>query len=506
MKILCTICARGGSKGVPNKNIRELAGKPLIAHTIEQALACPLIDRVVVSTDSEKIAAVARQYGAEVPFLRPAHMADDFVTKLPARKHAIEFYIEKLNFYPDFVIDLDPTAPLRTQEDILACIEALKNDFQADAAITGYLSNRNPYFNMLETDEDGYLRLSKPAANEYTRRQDCPKVYAMNSVASIWRTKKLLETDRVLGGRIKLVEIPAERSIDIDNETDFKLIELLIQKDKKTAEEKLSQEQTRSYLDKFKLTSKIAVVAGGAGLIGKEISKALAEAGAFVYVAEAKAELAEKVVGEIKKQNLQAETLPLDITDKHSITSCLQRILQEKNRVDIWVNAAYPRTADWGTKFENVPEESFQKNVDYQLSSHIIIAQKVLEQMKLQGGGTMINFGSTYGIVGPNFSIYEGTEMTMPAAYAAIKGGIINFTRYLAAYYGKYNIRVNSISPGGVFNGQNSMFVDKYGKLTALGRLARPEEIAAPVLFLCSEAANYMTGHNLVVDGGWTAW
>ena len=506
MKILCTICARGGSKGVPNKNIRELAGKPLIAYTIEQALACPQIDRVVVSTDSEKIAEIARQYGAEVPFLRPAHMADDFVTKLPARKHAINFYMENLSFVPDFVIDLDPTAPLRTQADILACIEAIQNDFQADAVITGCLSNRNPYFNMLEVSGDGYLQLSKPAAVEYRRRQDCPRVYSMNSAVSIWRTKKFLESEKVLGGRIKLIEMPPERSVDVDNEIDFNLIELLMKKNSQAADTQSAPKQVVSYFDKFKLSPKVAVVAGGSGLIGKEVSRALAEAGAFVYVAEANAALAEQTVVALQKQNLEAAVLPLDVTSKHSVTSCLQKILQEKHRVDIWVNAAYPRTADWGIKFEKVPEESFQKNVDFQLTSHIVIAQKVLEQMKLQGGGTMVNFGSTYGIVGPNFNIYEGTEMTMPAAYAAIKGGIINFTRYLAAYYGKYNIRVNSISPGGVFNNQDPAFVKRYGGLTPLGRMAEPPEIAAPVLFLCSEASSYMTGQNLVVDGGWTAW
>src|SRR3990167_8937178 len=118
MMILCTICARGGSKGVPNKNIRELSGKPLIAHTIEQALSTKFIDRVVVSTDAEKIANIASQYGAEVPFLRPQSLATDDAPKLPVVKHAVKFYIENLKFTPDYVIDLDPTSPLRTLEDI----------------------------------------------------------------------------------------------------------------------------------------------------------------------------------------------------------------------------------------------------------------------------------------------------------------------------------------------------------------------------------------------------
>jgi len=126
--------------------------------------------------------------------------------------------------------------------------------------------------------------------------------------------------------------------------------------------------------------------------------------------------------------------------------------------------------------------------------------------MKRNQGGTIINFGSTYGVVGPKFSIYEGTEMTSPAPYSAIKGGIINFTRYLATYYASHNIRVNAICPGGIFDEQNEKFVEKYNENTPMGRMGKPEEIAGPVLFLASEASSYITGEVLMVDGGWTAW
>jgi NAD(P)-dependent dehydrogenase (short-subunit alcohol dehydrogenase family) len=126
--------------------------------------------------------------------------------------------------------------------------------------------------------------------------------------------------------------------------------------------------------------------------------------------------------------------------------------------------------------------------------------------MRKQEQGVILNFSSIYGVVGPNFNIYEGTEMTMPAAYSAIKGGIVNFTRYLAAYYGKYNIRVNCISPGGVSDNQNENFIKEYNKLTPLGRMAMPDEIAKAALFLISDESSFITGHNLIVDGGWTCW
>lgn len=231
MKVLCTICARGGSKGVPNKNIRELMGKPLIIHTIEQALASKLIDRVAVSTDSEKIAASAKAAGAEVPFVRPAELASDTAAKLPAIKHAVRYYIEKLDFHPDLVIDLDPTSPLRNQDDIDACFKLIQEN-GVDAVITGYRSSKNPYFNMVEIDNDGCAMLCKQG--DFVRRQDAPRVYSMNASIYIWKTPVLLNAERLFerGLRIKLSEMPLERSIDVDCETDFQFIEFLTRKNK----------------------------------------------------------------------------------------------------------------------------------------------------------------------------------------------------------------------------------------------------------------------------------
>ena len=258
--------------------------------------------------------------------------------------------------------------------------------------------------------------------------------------------------------------------------------------------------------EKFNLKDKVAIVTGGAGLIGHSVSIALAEAGAHVYVAENKKKNADDIIKKITDQNLSAEFLELDITNNESIIGAVNKVVEEKSKIDILVNTAYPRTADWGAKFEDVKPESLRENVDVQMNGYIIACQKVLEIMKKQGGGSVVNFGSTYGVVGPNFSIYDGTEMTMPAAYSAIKGGIINFSKYCATYYGKYNVRVNCICPGGIFNNQDPEFIKKYDKLTPLGRMGKPEDIAGPVLFLCSEAASYMTGHTMMVDGGWTAW
>jgi CMP-N,N'-diacetyllegionaminic acid synthase len=230
MSVLCTICARAGSKGVPGKNIKEVAGMPLIAHTIKQALACASINRVVVSTDSQRIASVAKECGAEVPFIRPADLAGDHSAKLPAIKHAVNYYIRELNYKPDLVIDMDPTSPLRLNEDIERCLSKVLEDPECDSVITGYRSNKNPYFNMVEIGPGGIAYLSKKLENPVARRQDAPVVFCMNASIYVWKTACLLAQDQVVSGRVKFVEMPEDRSIDIDNETDLHLVEILLNK------------------------------------------------------------------------------------------------------------------------------------------------------------------------------------------------------------------------------------------------------------------------------------
>jgi NAD(P)-dependent dehydrogenase (short-subunit alcohol dehydrogenase family) len=253
---------------------------------------------------------------------------------------------------------------------------------------------------------------------------------------------------------------------------------------------------------KFSLKNKIAIVVGGAGLIGKPVSIGLAQAGAKVYIAD----IDKKNSLKLEKQNKDIKWIKIDITDIKSIISCIKKVLKEDKKIDIWVNIAYPKTSDWSTKFEDIKYESWKTNVDMHLNGYFLCCQKVAELMKKQRGGVIINFGSIYGVVGPDFSIYEKTNYTMPAAYSAIKGGIITFTKYLATYLAKYNIRVNAICPGGIYNNQSDIFVKNYEEKTPMRRMGKPEEIAGPVIFLASDASSYITGQILMVDGGWTAW
>ena len=241
------------------------------------------------------------------------------------------------------------------------------------------------------------------------------------------------------------------------------------------------------------LTNKVIIVTGGNGLIGKSIVEDLNHEGAIVIIAE---------IGII--DDFDNNTICCDVTIEGSVKKLVNFVLEKYGRIDGFVNNAYPRTNDWNDKFELIKYESWQKNIDMQLNSVFITTKSVLEIMKRQGCGVIINIASIYGSVAPDFSIYEGTSMTMPAAYSAIKGGIVSFSKYLASYYGNFGIRVNCVSPGGIFNNQADEFVKKYSQKVPLNRMGNPNDISPTISFLLSDKANYITGQNIIIDGGYS--
>ena len=223
------IFARGGSKGVLRKNIRHLGGLPLIAYSIQLAKQCPSIDRVVVSTDDKEIAAVAREYGAEVPFIRPSELAGDRSSEFDAWKHAIHVYQEVFREKIDIFVSLPPTSPLRSVVDVERCIKEYQST-ASDIVVTIKEASRSPYFNMLVIDEEGYSKLVNlsPDGTRYVRRQDVPQVYDMTTVAYVSSPEFILKSDSIFAGKVRSILVPDERAVDIDTMLDFKFAEFLI--------------------------------------------------------------------------------------------------------------------------------------------------------------------------------------------------------------------------------------------------------------------------------------
>ncbi len=245
-----------------------------------------------------------------------------------------------------------------------------------------------------------------------------------------------------------------------------------------------------------KLNDKIIVITGGSGLIGSAIINSLICEGARVVNLD---------INTLKNTQEELDFIECDICDYDASKNAINQIIQKYSRIDGLINNAYPRTTDWGSSFDVISSESWETNVNWQLNSHVYITKYVMETMKKHKKGSIVFMTSIYGMVGNDMSLYEGTQISTAPPYSAIKGALINFSKYLASAYGKFGVRINCISPGGVFDNQDQKFVDEYEKRVPMKRMATPEDIAPSVSFLMSDDAKYITGHNLVIDGGWTS-
>ncbi|UWU82576.1 acylneuraminate cytidylyltransferase family protein [Bradyrhizobium yuanmingense] len=227
MSLVCTICARGGSKGVVGKNARDLLGRPVLAWSIEQARETGLFDAIAFSSDSDALLDAAVKVGADIAVKRPDEMATDTAPKLPAIRHCLEQAIAQMGRTPEIFVDLDVTSPLRLASDITGAV-ALLRESGARNVITGAPARRSPYFNLVEQRTDGSVGLSKSANPPITRRQDAPRCFDMNASIYVWRVAPFLEHPAVFYPDTRLFEMPEERSIDIDSDLDFALVELLL--------------------------------------------------------------------------------------------------------------------------------------------------------------------------------------------------------------------------------------------------------------------------------------
>jgi NAD(P)-dependent dehydrogenase (short-subunit alcohol dehydrogenase family) len=266
----------------------------------------------------------------------------------------------------------------------------------------------------------------------------------------------------------------------------------------------------------FNLENKVVVVAGGAGQIGFAVCEILADAGAKVIIADIDIEMATNKISQISEKPYSKRLFPfhLDVSDVSSIGTFFKSIFEEFGSLYGLVNSFHYKgnnrkldtSSNFFSGFEDYPLEAWEKVHDINLKGSFLMSQIAVKYMKLNGGGVIVNFSSTYGNVSANKSIYGDSGINSPVAYATSKAAIINLTRYIATHMAEYNIRANVLSPGGVFNNQSEEFLENYARLTPLKRMADAKDYQGAVLFLLSNASTYMTGANLIVDGGWTAW
>jgi NAD(P)-dependent dehydrogenase (short-subunit alcohol dehydrogenase family) len=274
--------------------------------------------------------------------------------------------------------------------------------------------------------------------------------------------------------------------------------------------------------DLFRLDGKVALVTGGAGLLGQRYCEALLQAGARVVVGDLDGARAEAQAAELRDD--RALGLKLDVTDETSVNTAIQQAVDRFGRLDILVNNAALTVrggserlspADYFAPFENYKREVWEQALNVNLTGMVLCAQAAGRQMLGQDppGGVMVNIASTYGVVAPDQRLYEGvkspyteTGFNTPVSYAVTKTAVLGLTRYLATYWGSKNIRVNALTPHGVFDNHDEAFVRNFAYRSPLGRMARNDEYRGALLFLVSDASSYMTGANLIVDGGWTAW
>lgn len=270
-------------------------------------------------------------------------------------------------------------------------------------------------------------------------------------------------------------------------------------------------------LDQYPLKDRVAIITGGAGLLGTDYAHTLAQAGAHIVLAEIQADAAEKLADEIQsKYPVDALGVETDISQESSVEALLSKVNQTFGRVDILVNNAAldpkfdpDHAGDHTNRFEDFPLAMWQEALNVNVTGMFLCARAVAKPMLLAGSGVIVNVSSIYGLVGPDQRLYqrEGEpEQVKPVTYTVAKAAAVGLTRYLSTYFAGTGIRVNTLTPGGVFAGHDDEFVRRYAAKTVLGRMADRHEISQALLFLVSDASSYMTGTNLVVDGGWTAW
>jgi NAD(P)-dependent dehydrogenase (short-subunit alcohol dehydrogenase family) len=258
----------------------------------------------------------------------------------------------------------------------------------------------------------------------------------------------------------------------------------------------------------FNIENKVAIITGGSGLLGKQFARVLSNFGATVILTDIDYEQCKNNVISLSKDNVEA--MKLDVTSKNQWISVSELIYKKFGQIDILVNsAAYTnssKTDSFDNTFENTTIEDWNQMINVNLTGSFLGCQTVSEYMKKNKSGSIINICSLYGVVSPNHKMYPGTGIVQPIAYTVSKHGVMGLTKYAATWLAETGIRVNSITPGGIFDGHSDLFLERFGQLSPNGRMTKKEELDGALIYLASEASSSVVGQNLIVDGGWTTW
>lgn len=261
----------------------------------------------------------------------------------------------------------------------------------------------------------------------------------------------------------------------------------------------------------FDLTDKVAIVTGGAGLLASEHAIALASYGAKVVLADNNLEKCRDAVSKLDSEHgIKAIAKHCDVTSKESWKQLADEMTGEYGKIDILVNNAgftnQSKSANFDSSFENFPLEDWNAIMNVNLTGVFLGCQVVGAQMLKQQKGAIINMASLYGVVSPNHKIYPGTGISQPVAYSVSKHGVVALTKYLATLWAEKGVKVNALTPGGIFNGHQGLFLERFQQLNPIGRMSDKTELRGAIVYLASDASSHVVGHNLIVDGGWTAW
>ena len=492
MNILAIIPARGGSKGIPRKNLRLLNGNPLIKYTVESALQSKYVTRTIVSTENKQIMRISKSLGAEV-IQRPNSLANDNSPLEPVIHHVLDHLKRKENYTPELIILLQPTSPLRNANHIDESIVQFKQK-----KLDSILSVSESKALVWKKHSSHIVPITYEPQNRQNRQKINDKLLE-NGAIYITKYNLFKKSDCRISGKIGYYKMPSEMSYEIDKQYELELVEKIIGAD------------TPKLDDVFSVRGKNVVLTGASGLLGSHYARTLLERGANMALIDHYPHVSNSLKKEFQSTN-NVEVYKCDLSKPNEIINTFKKIKKKFGRIDTLINnAAYVSSKTFHIKdFKNYEVHPFQQwknafkvNVD---AVHIC-CQESLKIMKNQkDGGSIINISSNYGLVSPTFDTYKDEKLWTPPGYAVTKSAILNLTRYIAHLYGRHNIRCNTFTLSGVATKNLSKkFQKRYGDLNAFGRMAKLEDYTGPIVFLCSDASRYMTGANLIVDGGWTA-